>query len=384
MRLKLRHNDGERLDEAFRVARAGDTIELGEGEFYTRGPWDFESQGHCQLRDGVSLIGKGPELTSIVLSDPQLSSDGTTNRPDLEGLWCGHYGATSVFPEISGFTLDVSAVERTNPVWPNGYEAKSVGGLVVHGKARIYNVNVVGVRGDYAAGLEAFGIRLGNPAYTQRAGGSHLVACNVFGSPNCGYVTAFMIGYTPKGYKAVIEETNVVGCSAIADKTGHVAISANYETSITAFTSAGFKHGFYVDTGDARNVEITGSNMACSYAGARIVLKGENCANGITIRRCLFDLDDIVKPVIGIAIERDTGGITGNSRVDMITFEDVKFSSIMERMVAVSINHPNLSRVNLIKCDFPEDAVQNLVDVSKSRVMMNGMPASLPAYSELS
>lgn len=250
------------LDDAFRVAEAGDVIELEAGVYETAGNWGFgTSRQWCQLQPGVRLVGAGADRTIIRLSSGADRSSDLGVRPDrdLNLLWAG------AGCRVSGITFDGN--ERRF-VATNGQPAWYVSGLRFHGRYQLEDVEVVGLRGtweDRAANqksIEVFGV-----SSQGDTGGSRLTHVRVRDVSASAYVSGIYLGATPPTSGPSL----VHGCSADLGDGNQFSFSASSEVTFVGCDGRGGKYGFYNDTGPTTGVVLADCRLSGSWAAISLV-----------------------------------------------------------------------------------------------------------------
>ena len=123
-------NDFPTINEAINAASAGDTVVVGPGIF----------KESVTMKSGVSLLGSGPSLTSIISPDPDLNSLNTTSNAFVEGF--------TIAQEKPGIgiilnVVGISPIIRNNVITRIGGLRSGETGIIVRSSTALIEKNFI-------------------------------------------------------------------------------------------------------------------------------------------------------------------------------------------------------------------------------------------------
>lgn len=320
MTITIPANQPTRFDDACRVARTGDVIELQPGGVYeTAGCWAFPD--FVSLGSGVKLVATG---ATVRLTGPQRTAHGV-ERPDhdLAVLWCGP-GV-----EIVGGTFD-GDWKMQGGWFPSG--------IRFFGRFSISGARITGLSGSRqsvtpSGSVEAFAI-----SSEGDTGGSVVEAVTVDGCRDDAdsYVSGIYVGATVQ----TDDESVVTNCTVDLGEHGQFAYSSNQPTRFIGCTGMAARF-FYNDTGPTRGTKIVNCSGSGSYAAFSLVAKPGATHRDVFVRGGRFDFPRAVE-----WWDQSGGQMTGG-----VVCQDVDFRC--DFRAAVSAPRGVLAFAG---CRFPESA----------------------------
>lgn len=322
---------------------------LAPGHYATRGSWAFPSQGYAALGDGCRLVGSGSKHTQLALVDPVLETNGVKRR-DTNILWAG-----PAYRHSRGLVVD--------GIWLNGNLSRQacdtvVGGLYIWGsEATVRDVKVTGLRGDYLAGMEVFGIATINAGDQPAAvvGGSTIEWCDVMDVAPGAYVSGISVGYRPRPRQMNVLPSVVWQCEVLGVADNHFAYAACHATRFEDCASSGTRYAFYNDTDGVDRLEIVYCRSRVSYAALYLVAEeiGAEKSN-VLVQRCEFEFLPLdTASMIGLGV-LDRRAVRNQWPARGIRVEDTSFQ--LERsnpFVLLSTDADDLGPVEFRRCSFP-------------------------------
>jgi len=234
------------FDKALAACDVGDTLELSEGEHYTKGNWYHRNWGYGI--NGVTIKGSLGGRSVVKLRNPVMQVAGVVRpQDDCNVLWLGANCA------INDVDFDCSLPE---------YPHYHTGGLRFHGKFYVVNSAITGMRGNKAKGIEVFAI-----SGQGDTGGSIVQKVTVKDVKPDSYVSGIYVGGTvPTATRSFVERCNV----NLGGK-NMFCYSANYETTFLDCRGDGAEAWFHNDFKDTTSCYIKDCSGSASEAAVRII-----------------------------------------------------------------------------------------------------------------
>lgn len=262
MKIQIPEGQPSGLDDAFRAARPGDIIELGDGIHPTSGNWGFGGDRQwCQMSPGVTLLGAGSARTIVRLApNATRTSEGRVRADrDLNLLWAG------AGCRVVGVTFDGN--EKAFAAGPDG-PAWHVSGLRFHGHFELGDVVVTGLRGSWqdattvTGSIESFAV-----SSTGDTGGSVLEGVRIRDVAPSAYVSGIFLGATVPPRAGSL----VHNCMVDLGSDNQFEFSANFDTTFSCCEGHGARAGFYNDTGPTRGIVLTDCRLEAKRACITLV-----------------------------------------------------------------------------------------------------------------